>query len=235
MAKARSLAFDVFLALWTTPFAALIAVFWMLGRPRRLIRKATRVWARGALLGLKYVVGLRYVERGRKHVPSEPCLIVANHQSTWETFAFLVLFPDVAMVAKHELLRIPVFSWFLRHSPMIIVDREEGARALKYMVEQSRAALADGRSVLIFPEGSRKATLDTIAFHRGVELLYTRLGIPVLPVVVNSGNFWGANQPYKRSGTIVVSYLPPIPPNMPSAEFSRKAVAVLSAERTAMR
>lgn len=117
---------------------------------------------------------------------------------------------------------------------MIIIDRDMGARALKSMLEQSRAALADGRSVLIFPEGSRKAPLDPITFHRGVELLYVKLKIPVLPVVVNSGNFWGRGQPYKRSGTIVVSYLPPIPPNLPSAEFSRKAEAILSAERAAL-
>jgi 1-acyl-sn-glycerol-3-phosphate acyltransferase len=233
-AKASSLLFDLFFGVWTAPFAVLVVLFWMLGRPRRPIRKATRIWARGVLIGLKGIVGLQYTERGRDKVPAEPCLIIANHQSTWETIAFLVLFPDVAMVAKRELLKIPVFGWFLRNSPMIIIDRDMGVRTLRDMLEQSRAALADRRSVLIFPEGSRKAPLDPITFHRGVELLYAKLETPVLPVAVNSGNFWRPGQPYKRSGTIVVSYLPPIPPNMPAAEFSRAAEALLSIERAAL-
>ena len=120
----------------------------------------------------------------------------------------------MAIVAKQELLTVPVFSWFLRKSPMILIDRETGARAIRKMVEESEAALAQGRSVLIFPEGNRKPTSEPIEFKRGVELLYAKLGQPVLPVALNSGHFWGPDRSCKRAGTISVSNIDPIPPGL---------------------
>ena len=142
---------------------------------------------KGILFCLRGVVGLKHEERGQGNIPDGPCLIIANHQSTWETLAFLVLFPDVAIIAKEELLTIPVFSWFLRKSPMILIDRESGAKAIRKMIDESRAALDQGRPVLIFPQGSRKSVHEPVEFKRGVEFLYTKLGRPVLPVALNSG------------------------------------------------
>src|SRR3712207_4910830 len=155
MQHIRSKLFDALFGFWTALFAPPLLVLWMCGSPERAVRRATGVWAQGILFGLKGVVGLRYVERGQRNIPNEPCLIIASHQSTWETIALLVLFPDVAMIAKKELLTIPVFSWFLRKSPMILIDRESGPKAIRKMVEESEEALAQGRSVLIFPEIGR--------------------------------------------------------------------------------
>ncbi|KJS18678.1 MAG: acyl-phosphate glycerol 3-phosphate acyltransferase [Hoeflea sp. BRH_c9] len=228
----KSHMFDALFAGWTVWFALGVLVFWLVGTPRKAIRATTRLWVRGVLFGLKHVVRLDYVETGRDRIPAEPCLIVCNHQSTWETLAFLVLFPDVAIVAKQELLRIPIISWYLRKSPMIIIDRETGSKALKTMLNQSREALDGGRSVLIFPEGTRMKELEPIRFKRGVELLYAKLGVPVLPVLVNSGKFWGLSRSGKRGGTITVSYLPPIPAGMPAGLFVRKAEAQMEAERS---
>jgi len=100
------------------------------------------------------------------------------------------------------------------------------------MLNQSREALDGGRSVLIFPEGTRMKELEPIRFKRGVELLYAKLGVPVLPVLVNSGKFWGLSRSGKRGGTITVSYLPPIPAGMPAGLFVRKAEAQMEAERS---
>lgn len=227
----RSKAFDVFFALWTGVFGLAIPVLYLVGLPRAAVRAATRWWVRGTLAGLQRIVGLGHVERGREHRPDVPCLIVANHQSTWETLASLVLFPEVAIVAKQELLSIPVFGWYLRHSPMIIIDRETGSKALREMIDQSKAALAQGRSVLVFPEGTRKPVTDRVEFKRGAELLYAKLGVPVLPVAVDSGRFWGIDQPHKKAGVITVSYLEPIPPGLPGAEFTRLAEQRLEAEK----
>lgn len=191
----------------------------------------SRLWARGVLIGLNWIVGLTYTERGRHNIPGEPCLIVANHQSTWETLAFLILFPDVAIVAKQELLTIPVFSWFLRKSPMILIDRDSGSKAVRKMIDESRSAIAQGRSVLIFPEGTRKSVSEPIAFKRGVELLYAKLDRPVLPVALNSGHFWGPGQRVKRGGTIAVTYLAPIPPGLSGNQFTCKAEELLEAEK----
>lgn len=149
----KSHLFDAFLAGWTVWFALGVLGFWLVGSPGKAIRATTRLWVRGVLFGLRHVVRLDYVETGRDLIPAEPCLIVCNHQSTWETLAFLVLFPNVAIVAKQELLRIPIIGWYLRKSPMIIIDRETGSKALKTMLNQSREALAGGRSILISLRG----------------------------------------------------------------------------------
>lgn len=229
--KLKSRIFDVFLAFWTAWFALGALVFLFAGSPQKAIRAASRLWVRGVLFKLKYIVGLNYAEKNRDLIPEDPCLIVCNHQSTWETLAFLVLFPDVAIIAKQELLRIPIISWYLRKSPMIIIDRESGSKALKTMLKQSREAIASGRSVLIFPQGTRMGESEPIRFKRGVELLYAKLGTPVLPVVVNSGKFWGIGESSKISGTITVSYLPTISPGMPTELFVQKAEAQMEEER----
>lgn len=227
----RSRVFDLLLAAWTGLFGLGVPILTFSRASDHIIRRVTRLWAKGVLFGLKHVVGLGHVEQGREHLPDKPCLIVCNHQSTWETIAFLLLVPDVAIVAKHELIRIPIFAWYLRRSPMIIIDRETGTRALKVMIDESRAALAQGRSVLIFPEGTRGSGEDELAFKRGVGMLYSRLNVPVVPVAVNSGRFWGRDQPFKRSGTIGVSYRPPIAPGLSAKEFIRTAEASIEAGR----
>ncbi|WP_262267711.1 lysophospholipid acyltransferase family protein [Microvirga yunnanensis] len=231
MPRIRSTLFDLLLVVWTGLFVPVLAILWLCGSPELGVRLASRLWARGILVNLRWLVGLTYTERGQHNIPDEPCLIIANHQSTWETLAFLVLFPDVAIVAKQELLTIPVFSWFLRKSPMILIDRESGSKAIRKMVEESQEALAQGRSVLIFPEGTRRPASEPITFKRGVEFLYAKLGRPVLPVALNSGHFWGPGRSYKRAGTISVTYLDPIPPGLAAREFTRQAEQVLEAER----
>jgi 1-acyl-sn-glycerol-3-phosphate acyltransferase len=178
---------------------------------------------------LHRVVGLKAQQRGGENIPTEACIIVCNHQSPWETIALIVHFPDVAIVTKQELLRIPVFGWFVKAFPMILIDREAGFKALRKMVSECRTALAQGRSVLIFPEGTRKKVSDPVIFKRGVEFLYSQLGVPVLPVAVNSGIFWG--RALKHSGTITLSYLPPIAPGLSPTEFKRIAENSLQTEK----
>lgn len=219
----RSRVFDALLVLWTAMFLPALAVLLLCGRPTAPIRATSRVWAKGILLALKWTVGLTHVEQGRQNVPSGPCLIVANHQSQWETIAFLTLVPNVAIVAKRELLAIPVMGWFLRHSPMILIDRERGGGAIRHMLSEARKALAEGRPVLIFPEGGRKSSASQVEFKRGIELLYLQLRVPVHPVALDSGAFWGADHPFKRRGAITVSYLPPIPPGLSGGEFIARA------------
>ena len=223
MQSVRSRVFDALLVAWTAMFLPALAVLLVLGRPKGPIRATSRIWAKGILLLLKWTVGLTHVEWGRQNIPTSPCLIVANHQSQWETIAFLTLVPNVAIVAKRELLAIPVMGWFLRHSPMILIDRERGGSAIRHMLSEARKALAQGRPVPIFPEGSRKSVASEIEFKRGIELLYLQLGVTVLPVALDSGRFWGADLPFKNRGAITVSYLPPIEPGLSGSEFIRRA------------
>lgn len=229
MARIRHYSFNGYWAVWTALFLVPLALFALAGAPARPIRAATRLWARGILFGLRHIVGLNYVEEGREHIPSEPCLFVANHQSAWETLAFLVLVPDVAIVAKRELVAIPVVGWFLRRSPMIIIDRSNGREALRTMIEMGREAVAAGRSILIFPEGTRGTMSEQLQFKRGVELLYGKLGLPVVPVAVNSGLYWPGGSA-TRPGTIVVSYLARLAPGLSSAAFMQGTERVIDRE-----
>jgi 1-acyl-sn-glycerol-3-phosphate acyltransferase len=159
-----------------------------------------------------------------------PCLIIANHQSTWATLAFPILFPNVTIVAKQEISTIPDFSWFLRKFQMILIDRESGSKAVRKMIEEGQAAQAQGRSVLILSDKTRKPVPEPIAFKRRVGLL----NAPVLPVALNSSNFWGPHRRYKRAGTISISHLDPIAPSLAGHEFAREAERLLKTERRSL-
>ncbi|MBS7539251.1 lysophospholipid acyltransferase family protein [Ancylobacter lacus] len=230
MQKLRSAAFVVFLVLWTLLLAATLP--WLAWRRNPAqVRRVSRLWAGGILKGLRVLGGLGYREIGGANRPAGPALYVSNHQSAWETIAFAVLVPDVAVVLKEELYRIPVFGWFLRRSPMIDIDRAGGATAMKKMFREAREALAAGRSLLIFPEGTRRAVTERADFHRGVLLLYKALRVPVVPVAVNAGLYWPARRFSVRAGEITVSYLPPLPPGLPDEAFMTAIATLIYDER----
>ena len=183
------------------------------------------------LVLLRWIAGISYREQGRENIPALPCLIMCNHQSPWETIAALVLFPDVAIVAKDSLAGIPVLGWFLRHSPMVIIDRDSYLAAVRRMMTEGGQALAAGRSVLIFPEGTRKSPGEAIKFRRGIEILYRTFGVPILPVLVNSGRFWGAGLGNMSPGTISVSYMPVIQPHLNLLDFASQGEKAMQAEQ----
>ena len=231
MATIRSWCFGFALTVWTAFFGPVIVVLIASQSAPPAIRKATRIWASGILVLLRWIARISYREQGRENIPAVPCLIMCNHQSMWETIAALVLFPDVAIILKNSLVGIPVLGWFLRHSPMIIVDRDSYMAAVRRMMTEGAQALASGRSVLIFPEGTRKSPGDTIEFRRGIEILYRTLSVPVLPVVVNSGGFWGAGLGNMTPGTITVSYMPVIQPHLNLLDFASQGEKAMQAEQ----
>jgi 1-acyl-sn-glycerol-3-phosphate acyltransferase len=213
--------FDLTFGAWTSLFALGIPLLLLSSSSQAAVRSLTRLWARGVLFSLRHIVGLDHIESNKTPHHEGPYLIISNHQSVWETIAFLLIFPNVAVIAKQELLKIPIFGWYLRHSPMIIIDRDSGAKALRKMIEQSLLMSAAGRSILVFPEGSRMSPMQPVRFRRGVELLYAALNLPALPVAVNSGHYWGPRDRYRKPGTITVSHLRPIEPGLRPSEFAR--------------
>jgi 1-acyl-sn-glycerol-3-phosphate acyltransferase len=227
----RSIAFDLFFLAWTLILSPSAFVLWLCGTPRHALRTVAQLWLKGVLWGLWHIVGLRYVERGRDNIPHGPCIIIANHQSAWETLALATFFPTAAFVCKREVVRIPVIGWFLKNYPMIMVDRGGGANAIRQLIVDSRATLAEGRSVIIFPEGTRKSVSDRVEFKRGLEFLYSEIETPILPICVNSGMFWGPDRMMKYKGIITVSYLPPILPGLSREEFRQTAQSLLQTEK----
>lgn len=230
MRRLRSRAFDAAWILWTLILGAAIPLLWVAGNPPRSVRRVTRLWSRGTLWLLSAIVGLRYAVERRRQLPCAPFLLVCNHQSTWETVAALHLFPEVAIVAKRELLKIPILGWYLKHSGMIVIDRESGANAIREMIKQAAGAVRDGRSILVFPQGTRTPAGLAVTFRRGVEHLYSRLHVPLLPVATDSGRFWRPGVP-KRSGTITLSMAAAIPPGLTASAAVKEAEAAIERER----
>lgn len=179
----------------------------------------TQLWGRVCRALLRVLAGIRVEVRGREHVPEGAALVAAKHQSAFETFALLPLLPYPAMVMKQELGRIPLFGFYSRVSGMIFVDRRRGASALREMTAQAKVETAKGRPVVIFPEGTRRTPGAPPAHQPGVALLYKALGLPCVPVALNSGLFWPRRSFRKYPGTIVVEFLPPIPPGLDSKTF----------------
>ena len=167
---------------------------------RGAMRWSARLWARGVMALLARLVGLRHQVRGSGHLPAGPVVLAAKHQSAWDTVIFYLLFDGPVYVLKKELLAIPIAGWYLRRVGMVAVDRRGGASALKAMIAGVEAALADGRAVVIFPEGTRTAPGERRPYHPGVAALYTRLAAPVVPVALNSGLFWPRRRILEEAG-----------------------------------
>ena len=227
----RSIAFDMAVVLWTLVLSPAIPVLRIFNAGSAKVRAVAQLWSKGVVFLLKFVVGLDYRERGREKIPNGPCIIACNHQSLWETVALCVIFPEASIVAKKELLKLPVVGWFLHRYPMILVDRSAGRQALRQMNDEARRAIGEGRKVLIFPQGTRQAAGEPMTFQpAGIAALYTNLGVPVLPTAHNSGLFWGKKTLMIHSGTITMSYLPPIAPGLDRKEFQGKMERMISEE-----
>ncbi len=194
--------------------------------PHPVLGAVLRLWSRVVLWSLRVFAGIDAKIEGLEHLPPTPCLIAAKHQSTWETVAFNLLLHNPALVLKRELLRIPIYGWYAWRAGHIPIDRQGGGGALRRMLRKADQAIQDGRSVIIFPEGTRVAPGQTRPYHPGVAGLYRHLGVPVVPVAVNSGLYWGRRRFLKNPGTITLRFLPPIPPGM-----ERRAFAALLADR----
>lgn len=190
--------------------------------PRWVTIRVGVVWFSFILWAVRIICGISHEVRGRENLPVTPCVVAAKHQSAWDTFAFLTFIDDAAYVIKKELIRIPVYGWMLSKAAMVPVDRTAGARALRAMVRTARTRLAEGRSIVIFPEGTRTAPGAHRRYHSGVAALYTQLAVPVVPVALNSGLFWPRRAFIKRPGHIVVEILPPIPPGLSRSDFMRR-------------
>lgn len=181
----------------------------------------------------RWVIGIRYVVKGTENLPSQPAIILAKHQSAWETVAFLFLFPPVSPVIKQELLNVPFFGWAFRLLSPIAIDRGAGREALKQIVSQGKEKLAQGFWVLVFPEGTRIAPGEKGRYGIGGGWLAAETGTPIVPVAHNAGEVWPKNAFIKRPGTVTVSIGPVINSSGKSAaELTRAAEAWIETEMT---
>jgi 1-acyl-sn-glycerol-3-phosphate acyltransferase len=199
-------------------------------KPPAISMAIARYWGRSNLAFLHYVVGLRTEVTGMENIPPGGCIIAAKHQSDWDIFALLPHASDPAFIAKKELLDIPFLGWAMTSLDAISVDRSRGAEAIPAMTRDAQAAVDAGRQIVIYPEGTRKAPLASPDYRAGTARLYTALNVPVVPVALNSGLFWGRNSPVLWPGLAQARFLPAIPPGLPAEAFQARLVSSIEAE-----
>jgi 1-acyl-sn-glycerol-3-phosphate acyltransferase len=208
MQRVRSFAFNT--VLWGTG-AALSLWCVLIGRYFRdgILRTAQR-WARISLWALRVFCGITLDARGMELLPEGGCVIAAQHQSALDILLWISLVPRPAFVFKRELRRIPMFGWLLEPSGMIPVDRGGGGKALREMVENAQRAVAAGRQVIIFPEGTRVAPGMRGKLRHGITALAQGLEAPVLPATTDTGLRWGRRAFHKQPGEVHITLHPPL-------------------------
>ena len=189
--------------------ALLLAVSPLLDHAQRY--RLAMVWNRFALRWIAISCGVRYRIEGREHLPTNGCVVVANHQSSWETLFLTSLFPQLCILLKRELLRIPFFGWGLKMLQPIAIDRSNPRAALRQVVEGGTQRLASGCSVLIFPEGTRVDAGEPLRFSRSAAQLAIRAGVGIVCVAHDAGKCWPAHRFLKYPGTINVVISAPLP------------------------
>ncbi len=216
----RSVLFNVALYLNFLVQAIVFAPVLLL--PERYFWPVGRFWVRSTLFLHRVLCGIDDDIRGRENIPTGGFIVASKHQSAWETLRLVELFPRPSFILKRQLLFVPLFGWYLRKAGMIPVDRGRGSAAIAAMTRHARRAIAEGRQIIIFPEGTRRPPLAPPEYRRGVARLYGELGVACLPIALNSGLYWPRRALVHRRGTILLACMEPIAPGLPPAAFAAK-------------
>lgn len=218
----RSALFNAVFWLSVLVFAPLVLALFFL--PPLTLYRVIRQWGRFNIWWLEVTCRLTYTVAGREYLPPGPAIVLAKHQSTWETLAFQFLFPPHVWVLKRELLFIPLFGWAMYLSRPIAIDRGAGRKAVDQIVEQGTQRLRAGHWVLVFPEGTRVAPRSEGRFGLGGSVLAQASGYPIVPVAHNAGSYWPRRGFVKRPGVIRVVIGPCIEPAGKTADEINRRV-----------
>jgi 1-acyl-sn-glycerol-3-phosphate acyltransferase len=210
MTALRSGLFALALLLVTPPYAIIALATFVL--PRMVRYRIIAGWSRAVVVLARAILRIRWRVEGREHLPERPAIILAKHQSAWETLAFQLIFPPQVHVLKRELLWIPFFGWGLALMSPIAINRSRGTAALRAMTRLGRERLAQGFWIVVFPEGTRVAPGERRRYQPGGAWLAAATGAPVVPVAHNAGRCWPRNAFLKRPGTVTVRIGPAIDP-----------------------
>lgn len=222
--------------LFALAFYGWTAVMVLLSFPMSLFgTKAVRACAHGWLRGNRFLavglLGIRARIEGRQ--PDGSVLVAVKHQSMFETFEIMLLLKEPAVVLKRELIDIPLWGWVVRRYGAIPVDRAGGAAALRTMMRAAEAAIAEGRPIVIFPEGTRVPPGERPPLQPGFAGLYRALKLPVVPVALNSGRLWPRHRFIKRPGIVTMRFGEPIPPGLPRTEIEATVHQAINALESA--
>ncbi len=218
----RSILFDILFYVLTSIYLLLFCIP-MIIFPRKFCFLLFKTWSKGVTYLAKTVIGLETKilnhDKLKQAVSKGPCILALKHQSAYETFFCAQLDDHFVIVLKKQLISIPVFGFYLKKLNSIVIDRTDSAASLKALLTSSRACLKEGNSILIFPEGTRQHPEAPTNIKGGIGLLYSMLKVPVVPVALNTGEFWGRRSFIKKPGTIYFNVLDVIPPQLSREEF----------------
>ena len=216
----RSIAFNA--AYYLNLILWMIAALPSMLLPRHVLLTIVKLWVRSNLFLLRTIAGIRCEFRGVENIPDGGVIIASKHQSVWETFALFHVLADPCYILKRELMWIPVFGWYAAKQRMVPVNRGARSKAMKDMNAAAAVAVAEGRQIAIFPEGTRRPPGAEPAYKFGTTFLYSELGVPCVPIALNSGVHWPRRKFIRLPGTIVLDILPPIPPGLEKAAFAAR-------------
>jgi len=225
----RSLLFNVaFYVVTAVMLVGTLPLFFVM--PQWFGMGVVRTWASVCVYLYRTLTGTRIEIRGQENIPRGGSIVASKHQSSFETFALIPLLSNPTIVMKRAIQYFPIFGQYTVKTGMIHVDREGKTAALRALADRAREEIAKGREVIIFPEGTRRPPGAKPEYQTGIALLYRSLDVPVTPVAVNSGLFWPRRKFLRYPGTLVVEFLPAIPPGLDSRTFlSRLQAAIESA------
>jgi 1-acyl-sn-glycerol-3-phosphate acyltransferase len=213
----RSILFVLFMTLTVIPWAifSIVASIFMRGTP--LYWFTTR-WLRMAIWGARVICGVRYEVRGMENLPkaenNTPTILLAKHQSTYETFLFPTMMPHpLAYVFKRELIYIPFFGWAMARLDMIHIDRSKRSEAFALVAQRGRQLMAQGNWIIMFPEGTRIPVGKAGTYKTGGTRLAVATGAAVIPIAHNAGEYWPRKKFVLRPGTVTISVGKPVSPN----------------------
>ncbi len=228
----RSIAFALFFYIWA-PFGSLAALLVSkLSKDRSLFLKWVSLWVGVIDWGERHILNLRHEKIGLANLPPAPFIAAMQHQSAWEAMQIPIWFPNAAIVLKQELLEVPLWGRCMDLYGAIPVQRAKKGSDIRRMLKAGETFAAQHRAIVIFPQGTRVKRGETKPYQRGVGVLYEHLNIPVVPIALNSGDFWSRKKLFgflniHMPGCVRVTIHPPIPAGLPRDDMMRQLQATL--------
>ena len=194
------------------------------------MRQLANLWISGILGLLRLICGITYKIIGKENIPRHAVIVASKHQSAFETLLLFKLIKNSVFIHKRELFYIPIFGQYLKKSNMIAINRTEGSKALRKMLNEAKQKISNDQSIIIFPEGTRKKPGELPDYKPGIAGIYKETKAEILPVALNSGYCWPKHTFIKKSGKIIIKFLKLIPSQLEKSEFLKKIESVIEEE-----
>ena len=229
MTYIRSILFNILFFLGSTFFS--LALLWVFFVPRKVAEKYVNIYFKYIDWIERYILNLKLELRGLENLPKDGSFILAaKHQSAYETLKLPIILKDPAVILKRELTYIPVWGWYTKKLGMIDIDRGSGHQAMRSIIRGALRVKEEGRPIIIFPQGTRVAPDVKKPYKSGMLKIYKETQLPIIPMAINSGVFWGKNSFIKRPGTVVFKFLPPISTEKPQQDIMHELEDTLEQE-----